>query len=431
MFDQDLEDLSQLITELNLSNSNNDKKAVLAKYPQCKRLLEYVYSPYKMFGVTSDNLKKFQSLTISENTYHSIFDLLDDLIERKITGHSAIAAVNQFIANHIGYEDIIYTIIDKDLKGRVSVTTINKIFPNLVPEFSVALANNYEDEKHRVDFENNDWRASRKLDGVRCITVIDDKGNVSFWSRNGKEFETLDKLREEIKSFNLVNMIMDGEVCVCDETGNEDFQNVMKEIRRKDHTILNPRYFVFDMLPLDEFMTKQSKENHVKRLANLQDLLRKPSIVYCRYVEQLKVRSNDELISLTREAARLGWEGLILRKNVLYEGKRSKDLLKVKQFHDAEYVVKGYEIGPFRVINEQTRLEETITTLTNILIEHKGYQVSVGSGFSLAQRKEFFNHPEKIVGQTITVKYFEETKNQNDGYSLRFPTVKYINRGDV
>ena len=31
-----------------------------------------------------------------------------------------------------------------------------------------------------------------------------------------------------------------------------------------------------------------------------------------------------------------------------------------------------------------------------------------------------------IVGKMITVQYFEETKNQEGGISLRFPTVKHI-----
>ena len=31
-----------------------------------------------------------------------------------------------------------------------------------------------------------------------------------------------------------------------------------------------------------------------------------------------------------------------------------------------------------------------------------------------------------IIGKTITVQYFEETKNQDGGISLRSPTVKHI-----
>ena len=38
-----------------------------------------------------------------------------------------------------------------------------------------------------------------------------------------------------------------------DDNGDEDFQSVIKEIRRKDHTIKNPKFKVFDILTLDEF----------------------------------------------------------------------------------------------------------------------------------------------------------------------------------
>jgi DNA ligase-1 len=82
------------------------------------------------------------------------------------------------------------------------------------------------------------------------------------------------------------------------------------------------------------------------------------------------------------------------------------------------------DIGPFRVIVDG--LEVTENMLRNVTIEHKGYEVSVGSGFSLEQRRFYRDHPEEILGKEITVKYFEETKNQDGTLSLRFPTVKAI-----
>ena len=62
--------------------------------------------------------------------------------------------------------------------------------------------------------------------------------------------------------------------------------------------------------------------------------------------------------------------------------------------------------------------------LAQVLIEHKGYKVKVGSGFSQEQRIKYMTSD--IVGKTITVQYFEETKNDKGGISLRFPTVKHI-----
>ena len=39
---------------------------------------------------------------------------------------------------------------------------------------------------------------------------------------------------------------------------------------------------------------------------------------------------------------------------------------------------------------------------------------------------EFYKNPKKILGKIITVQYFEETKNQDGGISLRFPTFKIL-----
>jgi DNA ligase 1 len=44
------------------------------------------------------------------------------------------------------------------------------------------------------------------------------------------------------------------------------------------------------------------------------------------------------------EAEYLGHEGVMLRKNTGYEGKRSKNLLKCKKFFDAEYKVERMDI---------------------------------------------------------------------------------------
>jgi DNA ligase-1 len=68
--------------------------------------------------------------------------------------------------------------------------------------------------------------------------------------------------------------------------------------------------------------------------------------------------------------------------------------------------------------------EKQETMLSQVWIKHKGWWVKVGSGFSQEQRIKYTN--ENIIGLTITVQYFEETKNDKGGISLRFPTVKHI-----
>ena len=70
--------------------------------------------------------------------------------------------------------------------------------------------------------------------------------------------------------------------------------------------------------------------------------------------------------------------------------------------------------------------QKTIETMTNIIVDYKGFNVSVGSGFSLSERNEYYNDPELIKNKIVTIKYFEETKNDQGGLSLRFPTFKGI-----
>ena len=67
--------------------------------------------------------------------------------------------------------------------------------------------------------------------------------------------------------------------------------------------------------------------------------------------------------------------------------------------------------------------------LKNVIIEHKGNRVQVGSGFSHEQRRHYFKNPNEILGKQITVQYFEETTNKNGTHSLRFPVIKAVYDG--
>ena len=69
----------------------------------------------------------------------------------------------------------------------------------------------------------------------------------------GKELTTLNKVKEAIEATGIINTVFDGEICLIDENGDEDFQGIMKQLRRKDHQIENPAYMIFDMLHKPEF----------------------------------------------------------------------------------------------------------------------------------------------------------------------------------
>jgi len=417
--------LQSFIDEMKESSSGNYKIETIKKHSDSEflqKIFNYTYNPYKKYNVTSKNCKKNSELLGHANTYGSIFTLLDDLANRVCTGHNAIANVNRFILENIQYEDLIFSIIDRNLEIRASESVINKVIPNLIPTFDVALANKFDPK--RVDW-NDTWLASRKLDGVRCLTKVDYQGNVECYSRQGNEFETLDVVRDAVKKLGVVGVVFDGEICLMDEDGNEDFQGIMKQIKRKNHTITNPKYVMFDYLTLKEFDAKESETKLTLRIARFaKHILHLENDSCLSVLDQHVVSGDDHFAKLKADAEKDGHEGVMLRKDVGYEGKRSQNLLKVKKFFDAEYKVESIDFEDHRVIREGK--EVVIPMMAQAYINHKGHEVAVGSGWNQEQRIKYHANPKLIIGKTITVQYFEETKNQEGGLSLRFPTVKHV-----
>lgn len=422
-----LKDLQKMYDELMTVNSKLTKLKILKKYPENKKLLFYIYHPRYVYGVTSDNLKKNKDLISKTIVYISIISLLDDLRTRKLTGHAAISATNNFIKENEMYKDLLYKIFDRNLKTGIGVTEINKIWPKLIPEFKVQLASKYDD-KSKINYEDK-WFASRKMDGIRCLAIMDENGNPTFFSRGGKEFLTLTILKNAILKLPLSirkNAIFDGELCIIDNKGNEDFTSIIKLYKRKDFTIPNPHYKIFDYMSTKDFFNQKGSHLFDERY----DLLKKMEKFnfdknYMTVLEQIVLKDDNHLMELYNNAIKQGWEGLIIRKNIPYSGKRSKDMLKVKKFHDAEFKIIGTETTTKQMLNKNG-IMKPVKCMGSAIISYKGSTVNVGSGWSDSERIEFFKHPEKIIGKTITVKYFQESVDESGKPSLRFPIKKAI-----
>jgi len=427
-----LERVKQFVQECNSTNSSLDKIEVIRRFPDLQQLFKYVYDEINFqYGVTSKNIIKLRNLPrdgVQKNI--DIFQLLIRLNDRLVTGHDAIKEVWQFMIDNPGFEGEILDIIDRNLKTRTDAKLINKIYPKCIETFPIELADDYSPKvRKKIDWDKQVWLASRKMDGIRlCVKFFTDIPVLTI-GRSGKEFFTLDKIKEMLRAINLPNnIVFDGEVCKIGPNGEDDFQGILSEIRKKNHTIENPRFKIFNLIPLHEFDEGEGPSIYLDRFATLNSLIWKDNPILS-ILEQTRVKSDEHLEELKAIAAQNNWEGLILRRgDRAYEATRTTDnLIKVKAFKDAEYVVLSTEMGPIRFIDKTTGLEKEEVMLTNVMIEHKGNPVSIGSGFKLEQRQQFFKNPELIIGKVITVKYFNESMDSKTGkLSLRFPTCKAI-----
>lgn len=264
----------------------------------------------------------------------------------------------------------------------------------------------------------------------RCLAFVnvdEDGAQVKFISRQDKEFTTLDNLKPAYEKFfegMTGEWIVDGEICLVDENGNESFHGLMSEIRRKNHTIENPVHMVFDILTAEEFWTGNGR-TFGERKNYMTQCFKSWTGDNIRLLEQHSCTVSS-MNSLMKRVEEEGWEGLMVRRtDVKYEGKRTNNLLKIKKFHDDEYIVKDVIYGDLTYNTPEG--SKNYYCVSALVIEHKGNIVKVGSGMTKEQRLDWTSSPNNIIGKTINVRYFQETQDKKTGeYSLRFPTLYHV-----
>lgn len=423
-----------IIAIQNTAGSNAKKEILKANMSDTLKLIfEDTYGKQKYY------IKKFvpngmygeRSIDTGYDVFHNV---LMKLADRELSGDFAYEVLAKTVSEY-DYEsqEVLYKIIDRNLKIGISLDNFLDVVGGKESKFEVALAENLNKAKN-VDPIDGTYFISRKLDGVRCICYVNkfDEGfgplvtTVKFMSRQGKQFTTLDNLihdvTEAMRNFPEGQYVLDGEICIIDDNGNENFHGLMKEVTRKNHTISHPHYNVFDCLTRAEFDGNEISPNFGERLNTMRKRINQT--LSLRILEQERVTSQEILDKWVDTAKKNGWEGCMLRKDVPYKRGRSKDLLKIKGMQDAEYVVEDVIFGK-AVYNEGGAKEYDIVSA--LVIHHKGNNVKVGSGLSKEQRLTWFNNPGEIVGKTITVQYFEETQDSKTGeYSLRFPVLKHV-----
>ena len=170
----DLFIVNKFLKEMNESTSSNDKVTLIRhSAPVVRKLLYYTYNTFLQFNVTPKVLEKKSELCNKYTKFTRFFEILDSLNQRAITGNKAIEEVNGFIYNNPEYKDIVYLVLERNLKIRASVKIINKAIPKLIPEFNVALANKYSEKTMKKVFTNKFFtfsKGNKKTDKVGNLT---------------------------------------------------------------------------------------------------------------------------------------------------------------------------------------------------------------------------------------------------------------------
>ena len=392
-----------------------------------KEVLKYMLDNMRISGISE---KKFDKETRygfyeEESGDWIIQDLLHYFDEHN-TGTDEDIAYVQFFANRIAntcpnvYDDIydfVRAVVTKKLRLGVDYTTANKIYgKDFIKKKEIMLGTSIE----HCNIPEGEWFSiSQKLNGTRCFYY-----NGQLYSRQGKVFSGLEHIVSDIAALSQAlgkgvnDLVFDGELLLKDlsagDSASFQISTGIANSKQDDKSML--RLVIFDIISRKNFEEQSDSDTYKVRSETLQKI--KDTIVE-HGLENIDVvdifyQGTDQrkIWEWLDYAERTDMEGLMLNLDVPYRFKRTKELVKVKRFHDCSLRCVGIDIATSG---------KHAGKVGALICSYKNSTVKVGSGLSDEQREQFTNFPEEIVGKIVEVKYKEQTKNKSGNESLQFP----------
>lgn len=355
--------------------------------------------------------------------------LAESLYRRQLTGHAARDAIVLAMgaATQTQWNGFYRRVLIKDMRAGFGESTINTVAEKLkmsqysVPVFECMLA--HDGAKHEKKIVGKKI-LQKKLDGVRCLTVVDfESRTVVMYTRNGKELVNFphitNYLETQLDNFSR-SYVIDGEIM------SNSFQELMTQVHRKDNVeasdaVLN----IFDIVPLAEFKEGVSTMGQRRRLnfikSNFNGIIEDSGcmiLVPWIEVDLETMVGKIEYQDFNKQMVQAGYEGIMIKDvDALYECKRSASWLKHKPFIEVSLAVVAIEEGTGKNVG---KLGAFICEGED---DGKMIRVNVGSGFTDADRDEFWTAKDQLIGQVVEVRADAATQNQDSDtvWSLRFP----------
>ena len=428
------------IRDLEASDSRLHKERVIEKALMAAKLgsanaqcflfnCYQAYNPYYTFHVRQ--VPESKGIEHAENPWPVFWGLLEGLRTRSFTGHRARDAIVECMKrfDSLEWNNLCRRVITKDLRCGISEKTLNKVLGRTewkIPVFSCQLAQDSTDQPKKL---KGIKRLECKLDGVRVLAVIDD-GDVTLYSRNGKEFENFPQIEEAIRQHSTKFMLGDGgghrvhqRVVLDGEIVGESFQKLMKQAHRKNNAVTTGMtYHIFDMLPLASFQEGHFNAQQHKRIESLERArVKLPEDGPLQIMNGLDVdldtaEGHDIMQRYAEAAVEGGFEGIMIKSmDAPYLCKRTDSWMKWKPTITVDLKIVGFEQGTGR---NADRLGAIICEGDD---NGRHICVNVGSGLSDGDRDEYWRSRDLLLGHLVEIQADAVTQNQDGSYSLRFP----------
>jgi DNA ligase 1 len=222
----------------------------------------------------------------------------------------------------------------------------------------------------------------RKFDGVRC-TAAKSEGKIVLRSYTGEELN-LTHIMDGLKNLP-EGYVLDGEL-YCHGLSLQKIISLVKRYREESKVL---SFYAFDLINLLDM-----NEPWMARRSNLEELF---SSIQVELVKTSTARSHEDITTFHDRVVQDGYEGAIIRHR---GGKyrfnyRSPDILKVKEFDDAEFKILKIESGKGKCKGEP-----------RFTCQCEGGTFNCAIKGSAEERKALFKDREKLIGQALKVRFF-------------------------
>ena len=404
--------LIHIVHELRLAAGSRKKLDILRMHEDnemWKKFLLYTYHPHITYGVAPPKMSDFDAVTIDQ----AMFDEFDSLSAGICTGNAAKSLANMLSTI---YGEIPRLILGKSIKAGVSIATINKAYPELIPVFETMKGRDVSIDEYPV------W-TSIKFDGVKLFVIVRENTTI-IQTSSGLEMK-LPSLSNEFNS--AVFGVYEGEL-----THKEGKMVHRPIITGHLNSLLagtktdvpDYKFRIYDFIPLEEWDSQTSTTPFHTRQKVLESQFTTgfQDSAHIALVDQYLHHDWYSVENMFNDLIALGYEGTMSRYGEdVYVFKRVDRLIKKKAIKEAvlKCIATTPHTNPAKGIVGSLTLEGVITDKV-----HGEIFVTVNTGSGLS-KFDINCDPEKYIGEDIEILYNSVTQTDS-GYSLFLPRFKRI-----
>lgn len=382
-----------------------------------KRFLYFALNPLITYNISKKSLDKLMSGNNADGQklifFNDIFECCEYLSRLRSMDDATLRQIKTLL--DMKYPDqeekeLYMQLLSKTVRLGITGKTINKIIPNLIPEWEVQQA--YPVDKYPLKIGTEFW-LTQKLNGARA-TLYEGQ----LLARSGMPYKGLEHITDALSWLRVAGFVADGELTLKDKgslSDNEAFRVATGVLNSDSVNKTVICYTIFDMIPVKDFDALKPQVTYkyrrdilnqfAERIADTDGAVRVLPVLY-HGTDQSKI---EELLE---QMVREDKEGLMINTDAPYQRTRHKGILKVKRFYTMDLPIIRCEEGTGRLSG----------TLGAFVLKYKENEVKVGSGFTDEQREQFWNNRDDMEGLLCEVKYKEISQDKGTGLeSLQFP----------